>query len=191
MTFIRFPAAAIVVLCTWIGFGVVVQASTIDILLSSDGGGGTSMTITGSGADHNGTADGLGASSSWANLNGGDPFDISLENATFSLASPLAFTGAVDLVSMTFDHDGVSGSELQDDFTIGLSGLFDFDFPFAVSGTTTLMGLDFSLLNPGVYVRENNLAELTLTIAAVPLPAPVLMLLGPLLFLYRNNHTRK
>lgn len=72
---------------------------------------------------------------SWSNLNGGDPFDASLNSAQFPLATGLTFTDMADIVALDFDSDGTG--ENQDDFTLrfsNLSGLSN-DCDVAVSPT--------------------------------------------------------
>ncbi len=158
--------------CLLLASQTYAHASTIDIVLSSDGVGGTLFSINGSGEDHNQSPNGGSNAVSWSNLLGGDPFNNSLENATFALSSALPFTSGADLNAITLDNDG-NNANLQDDIVLRFTDSFDHDDPFSISGNGSVPGLDFSLLNPGVYTRENTVALLTLTIEsnAVPLPA--------------------
>lgn len=169
------------------------NASIINIILSSDGVGGTNFSINGSGEDHNNSANGGGGSSvMWANLNGGDPFKNSLSDAGFSLSTPLAFAPGVSLNGITLDNDG-NNANSQDDIFLNFDDVFFLDDAFSILGSGTVLGLDFSLLNPGVYTRENVVASLTLTIAptTVPVPSAILFFLPGLTFLYTLSNRRK
>ncbi len=155
------------------------KAAMLNILLTPGESGGTLVEISG---DANGSGS-SGNSSAWFNLEGGDPFDDSLQFASFDLATPIAFDGGPTIIALSFDSDGSLNS--QDDFTIIMDGSpFDNEDPYTIAGSSLMPDLDFSLLNPGVYTRENTTAFMTLTIAgSVPAPVP----LPPAIWLFASG----
>lgn len=155
----------------WITFFTLLTAlwtpatlASITITFYPDQSGGTMADFAGSGTNLN---PGGGNATSWSNLNGGDPFDASLNSAQFPLAMALQLSESVNVIALDFDSDGVGDN--QDDFTVRFDSIFSFEDVYNITGTTQVIGLDFSLLNPGVYTRSaNTLGELTLVIAGSP-----------------------
>ncbi|MFK8032257.1 MAG: thrombospondin type 3 repeat-containing protein [Gammaproteobacteria bacterium] len=141
-----------------------VALATITITFYPAPNDGTTAHITGTGTK---MSPGGGISLNWANLVGGDPFDASLQSTQFQLATPLGFTSSADIVALNFDSDGTGSN--QDDFTIRFSDLFSFEDAYQIDDESVVTGLDFALLNPGVYTRpDSTVGGITMIISDSP-----------------------
>ncbi|MEM7082414.1 MAG: thrombospondin type 3 repeat-containing protein [Pseudomonadota bacterium] len=123
--------------------------------------GGTFAEFSGSGSK---MTLGAGGGLNWSNLIGGDPFNNSLQNALFSLSSAVSFSGNADITQLQLDSDGAGQG--QDDFALVFDGLFAFEDDYSLNSTVEVIGLDFALLNPGVYTRPDTfVGGLTIIVA--------------------------
>ena len=111
------------------------------VTLEDDGSGGVIASFEGSGF-----ISGTGDRAIWRDLDGDytDP-----EPFLFSLASPVSFAPGITFISLQLDDDG-AGPNL-DDFALDFSGVVTSGTAYSVSGSTSVLGLSFALLNPGVY----------------------------------------
>jgi hypothetical protein len=154
----------LIALVLLLGCGV---ANAMTVTLTKHGTDGVLATFSGSGKaipDANNTATVVGDIGNFTNI-----------EVAPTLVTPINFTEVINITSLSFDDDGTTG----DDFAIFYDTAVVLSTDYSIEGASVLLGVNFSDLNPGIYIGNASFSavrlgeKITLEVSAVPIPAAV------------------